>query len=168
MTVSAIMGALRGCTSRQPAAILHHLNSVLFGQICGFVTCCATRITADGSVTLANAGNPAPYHNGYEMRVEAALPLGLLASATYAETCYQLAPNDRLTFVSDGVLEATNPQGELYGFERTQAISTESAETVAQAAQACGQEDDITALTLMRQDVGAPANTMFALTSLSA
>ncbi|HEY1579949.1 MAG TPA: PP2C family protein-serine/threonine phosphatase [Terracidiphilus sp.] len=168
MTVSAIMGALRGCTSRQPAAILHHLNGVLFGQIGGFVTCCATLIAADGSVTLANAGNPAPYHNGHEMRVEAGLPLGLLASATYVETCYQLAPNDRLIFVSDGVLEATNPQGELYGFERTEAISTESAETVVQAAQAFGQDDDITVLTLMRQSVGAPANTIFPVTSLSA
>jgi serine phosphatase RsbU (regulator of sigma subunit) len=111
MTVSAIMGALRGCTSRHPTAILHYLNSVLCGQIGGFVTCCATLIAEDGSVTFANAGNPAPYHNGQEMRVEAGLPLGLLASAIYSETFYHLAPNDRLTFVSDGVVEATNPQG---------------------------------------------------------
>jgi hypothetical protein len=48
------------------------------------------------------------------------------------------------------VLEAINPQGELYGFDRTQAISTESAERVAPAAQSFGQEDDITVLTLTR------------------
>ena len=82
------------------------------------------------------------------MTVEPGLPLGLLADATYAETHYQLAPNDRLTFVSDGVLEATNQQGELYCFDRTQSISTQSAEKVAQTAQAFGQEDDITVLTL--------------------
>ena len=64
-------------------------------------------------------------------------------------------------------MEATNPQGELYGFERTQAISTESAERVARAAQAFGQEDDITVLTLMRQSVGAPANTTLPVTSFA-
>ena len=70
---------------------------------------------------------------------------------SYAETHYQqLAPNDRVTFVSDGVLEATNAQGELYGFARTQSISTESAKDIARAAQAFGQEDDITVLALTR------------------
>jgi serine phosphatase RsbU (regulator of sigma subunit) len=41
------------------------------------------------------------------------LPLGLLAEANYEETHYQIVPGDRLTFVSDGVIEATNPEGEL-------------------------------------------------------
>ena len=155
MTVSAIMGALRDYPSHQPTEVLAHLNRVLYGQLSGFVTCCATLIGPDGAATIANAGNPAPYCNGQEIAVEPGLPLGLLAAADYAETHYQLAPNDRLTFVSDGVLEATNPQGELYGFDRTQAISTESAEKVAQAAQAFGQEDDITVLTLQRQILSA-------------
>ena len=150
MTVSAIMGALRGCNSRQPAAILHHLNGVLYGQIGGFVTCCVALIATDGATTLANAGNPAPYRNGQEMAVDPGLPLGLIPDASYTETRCQLAPNDRLTFVSDGVLEATSPTGELYGFDRTQAVSTQSAEKVAQAARAFGQEDDITVLSLQR------------------
>jgi stage II sporulation SpoE-like protein/beta-galactosidase-like protein len=150
MTVSAIMGALRDYPSRGPTDVLAHLNRVLYGQLNGFVTCCVTRIGPDGAATIANAGNPAPYRNGEEMAVEPGLPLGLLADATYAETRYQLAPNDRLTFVSDGVLEATNARGELYGFARTQSISTESAEDIAQAAQAFGQEDDITVLALTR------------------
>jgi hypothetical protein len=150
MTVSAIMGALRDYPSRKPTDVLAHLNRVLYGQLNGFVTCCVTRIGPDGAATVANAGNPAPYRNGEEMAVEPGLPLGLLADATYAETHYQLAPNDRLTFVSDGVLEATNAQGELYGFARTRSISTESAEDIAQAAQAFGQEDDITVLALTR------------------
>jgi serine phosphatase RsbU (regulator of sigma subunit) len=130
--------------------VLAHLNRVLYGQLNGFVTCCVTRIGPDGAATIANAGNPAPYRNGEEMAVEPGLPLGLLADAIYAETHYQLAPNDRLTFVSDGVLEATNAQGELYGFDRTQSISTQSAEDIAHAAQAFGQEDDITVLALTR------------------
>jgi len=60
MTVSSIMGALRGCTSRQPVTILQYLNGVLSGQISGFVTCCVAHISADGAMTIANAGNPAP------------------------------------------------------------------------------------------------------------
>jgi serine phosphatase RsbU (regulator of sigma subunit) len=50
--------------------------------------------------------------------------------------------------MSDGVVEARNAAGELFGFERTQAISSQSAESVAQAAQAFGQEDDITVVSL--------------------
>jgi sigma-B regulation protein RsbU (phosphoserine phosphatase) len=151
MTVSVIMGALHDYSSTGPAEVLAHLNRVLNGRVSGFVTCCAALIAADGVMTLANAGNPAPYCNGEEVSVEPGLPLGLLAAATYPETHSNLAPNDRLTFVSDGVLEATNPQGELYGFARTQAISTESAAKIAKTAELFGQEDDITVLTLRRQ-----------------
>jgi sigma-B regulation protein RsbU (phosphoserine phosphatase) len=151
MTVSVIMGALRDYSSNKPTEVLAHLNRVLYGQVSGFVTCCVALIAIDGTMTFANAGNPAPFLNGEEMSVEPGLPLGLLAEASYAATRYQIAPSNRLTFISDGVVEATNPQGELYGFERTQAISGESAEIVAQAAQAFGQEDDITVLTLARK-----------------
>jgi len=84
------------------------------------------------------------------MAVEPGLPLGLLAEATYAETRYRLAPEDKLTFVSDGVIEATNPQGELYGFVRTQAISNQPANAIAEAATQFGQEDDITVLSVTR------------------
>jgi serine phosphatase RsbU (regulator of sigma subunit) len=51
--------------------------------------------------------------------------------------------------LSDGVLEATNPAGELFGFDRTRAISTQSAEEIARHAQQFGQDDDITVLTLV-------------------
>jgi serine phosphatase RsbU (regulator of sigma subunit) len=150
MTVSAIMGALRGCPSGKPTEILAYLNHVLCGQVAGFVTCCVALIESDGAMTLANAGNPAPYCNGEEMSVNAGLPLGILAAASYEETCYKIAVGDRLTFVSDGVVEATNAKGELYGFERTRAVSAKSADHIAQAAELFGQEDDITVLSLMR------------------
>ena len=61
MTVSTIMGALRDDRERGPAALLEHLNRVLYGQISGFVTCCAALIGTDGSVVVANAGHLAPY-----------------------------------------------------------------------------------------------------------
>lgn len=150
MTVSAIMGALRGCESRRPAEVLEYLNRVLVGQISGFVTCSVALISAEGLMTLANAGNPAPYRNGEEMPVAPGLPLGMITLASYEEAHCQIAPGDRLTFVSDGVIEATSPTGELYGFDRTAAISTQPASGIAQAAQAFGQEDDITVLTVTR------------------
>jgi phosphoserine phosphatase RsbU/P len=150
MTVSAIMGSLHDYASSRPAEVLAHLNRVLHGRMDGFVTCCAAHIAANGTMTLANAGNPAPYLNGEEMVVEPGLPLGILGEASYAETRYQIAPNDRLTFVSDGVVEATNPQGELYGFERTEAISNQPAKAIAEAATRFGQEDDITVLSVTR------------------
>src|SRR5260370_21938824 len=49
MTVSAIIGALRGCPVRKPAEVLAHLNPVLHGQITGFVTSTRARISANGN-----------------------------------------------------------------------------------------------------------------------
>jgi serine phosphatase RsbU (regulator of sigma subunit) len=50
--------------------------------------------------------------------------------------------------ITDGVVEAHSVSGVLFGFERTGAISREPAEKIAQAAQAFGQQDDITVVTL--------------------
>ena len=168
MTVSAIMGSLHDYRTNKPSEVLAHLNRVLFRRVSGFVTCCAAQIAADGTMTLANAGNPAPYRNGEEMAVEPGLPLGMIAESDYAETRYQIAPGDRLTFVSDGVVEATNPQGELYGFERTRAISNQPAKAIAEAATQFGQEDDITVVTMTRKSVEAPAGIRLPVSSLFA
>ena len=56
MTVSAIVGALRGCALRTPVEVLAYLNSALHGQVSGFFTCCAALIEAEGKVRIANAG----------------------------------------------------------------------------------------------------------------
>ena len=52
--------------------------------------------------------------------------------------------------VTDGVVEAREASGALLGFERTAALSVESAEAVAEVAQRFGQDDDITVLTVLR------------------
>ncbi len=150
MTVSTIIGALRGCDLRGPADVLAHLNRVLCGHITGFATCCAALIAADGAMTLANAGHIPPYRNGEAMATEGGLPLGMAAGIEYEEARVQLAPGDRLTFVSDGVLEATSKTRELFGFDRTQAISTQPAAQIAETARAFGQQDDITVLSVTR------------------
>jgi phosphoserine phosphatase RsbU/P len=55
-----------------------------------------------------------------------------------------------MTFVSDGVIEAANANGELFGFERTREISTKPAKEIASVARAWGQNDDITVVTVRR------------------
>ncbi len=155
MTVSTIVGALRNEKERGPAEVLANLNRVLHGQIGGFVTCCAAFISADGAMTIANAGHLSPYLNGEELAVAAGLPLGMLAEGTYELTVYPLSAGDRLSFMSDGVVEARNTNGELYGFERTQQISQQTAASIAEIARHFGQEDDITVLRI--QFVGAEA-----------
>ncbi len=158
MTVNSVMGALRTIPALPPARILGDLNRGLIGQMQGgFVTCCAARITPDGSVTLANAGHLPPYLDGVEAPVRAGLPLGIDSRVAYEESRFSLQPASSLTFVSDGVVEARNASGELFGFERTAAISTQSAQDIARAAQHFGQEDDITVLTLAFAPTAVPA-----------
>jgi sigma-B regulation protein RsbU (phosphoserine phosphatase) len=64
------------------------------------------------------------------------------------ETTLRLSPGSTLTLLTDGVLEARSSHGQLFGFDRTQAISTQSAASIAHAAQLYGQEDDITVLSV--------------------
>ncbi len=151
MTVSLLVGALRTLAhyTQRPAEILAAMNQRMLGRSGGgFTTCLVLRIEAGGALTLANAGHLSPYRNGEEIPLDAGLPLGIAPATTYSESTLRLQPGDTLTFLSDGVVEARNATGELFGFERTRAISMQSAEQIAQAAQAHGQQDDITVLTL--------------------
>jgi serine phosphatase RsbU (regulator of sigma subunit) len=151
MTVSAIVGGLQQIATREPADVLAALNRQLVAEIAGgFVTCCAALATSSGKLTLANAGHLSPYRNGTELAVEAGLPLGLVSGSRYEQVQFDFAPSDRLTFISDGVVEAQNAHNELFGFERTQQISTQSAATIAETVRQFGQEDDITVVSITR------------------
>ena len=154
MTVSAIVGALRTMPPASPADLLVALNRGLAGQLRGgFVTCCVARITRDGEVTIANAGHLSPYVNGAEVPLAAGLPLGIDPECIYEESHILLRPAESFMFLSDGVVEARNATGELFGFDRTLRISNSGAEAIAQAAIDFGQDDDITVLTLTRTAV---------------
>jgi serine phosphatase RsbU (regulator of sigma subunit) len=153
MTGALAIGALRTLAAENlgPAALMERLNrQMLAAQESGFITCLCLRVSREGVVTMANAGHLSPYCGGVEIEVDSELPLGLAADVVYGETVIELAAGDRLTLMSDGVVEAMNMQHELFGFERTREISGQSAHAIAAAAQAFGQEDDITVLTIRR------------------
>jgi serine phosphatase RsbU (regulator of sigma subunit) len=76
------------------------------------------------------------------------LPLGLVPDQKYELYQGRLARGEHLVLLSDGIPEARNSGGELYGFERLSSLVLLSAREIAQAAQSFGQEDDITVLTV--------------------
>jgi hypothetical protein len=151
LMVSLLVGSLQTLaeSTTSPAEILIGLNRRLLGRSHGgFTTCLVLRCDADGTLTTANAGHIPPYLAGTELPLENGLPLGLAAEVTYAESIFQLLPGEQLTLLTDGVVEARDKSGLLFGFERTAALSAQSAETIAQTAENFGQDDDITALTI--------------------
>jgi serine phosphatase RsbU (regulator of sigma subunit) len=168
MNASALVGALRNELSHDPATVLNRLNNVLVGATTGdsvgpdavpgvasdrkttvsFATCVCARIYPDGTMTISNAGHLHPYRDGREMELVADLPLGVIANIQYEQATFTLNVGDRLIFLSDGVVEAADARGELFGFERTQQVSNESARYIAQTAKRFGQTDDITVVSL--------------------
>jgi len=155
MTVSLLVGTVRTLAhyTQSPGEILSAMNHRMLSRSNGgFTTCLVLRADRDGKLTVANAGHLSPYLGGKELPQENGLPLGISAETVYTESTFQLAPEEQLTLLSDGVVEARDKAGALFGFERTAALSTQPAEAIAQDAQDFGQEDDITALTMIRTD----------------
>ena len=159
MNVSMILGAMRAhaaCTS-SPAVVMNGLNESMAGRMHGgFATSIIVRLDPEGMVTFANAGHLPPFLNGMEFALEPSLPLGISAMSSYGETTVQLHLGDQLSFYTDGVLEARNSDGELYGFERLHRLfaARPTATEASQAAAAFGQDDDITVLILTRLATG--------------
>ena len=150
MNVSLLMGALRRGTERHPARILESLNRVLSGTD-SFTTCQALWFGVNGEVIIANAGHLPPYLNSQEIALPGSLPLGVLGEITYEESRFFLHPGDRILLLSDGVVEARHPNGELFGFDRIRQFSQKPAVFLADAAKSFGQQDDITVLTVRRE-----------------
>jgi len=158
LTSALLLGAADRCDDLRPAAVLKELNAALHNSgIEGFTTCLCADLSSTGVLLIANAGQLPPYRNGAEIEIPCGLPLGVDAAAEYFETSIQLAPGDRLTFISDGVTEARNAAGELFGFERTRQLSSRAAQQIADAAVEFGQQDDITVLTLSLAARAVPA-----------
>jgi len=160
MLVALLVGAIRSTAelNGDPLFVLEALNRRLIGRSEAHATCLALRIAADGEIALANAGHLPPYLNGEPVVMEGALPLGMMEGAAFSVMRFKLADGDRLVLLSDGIVEATNAAGQLFGFERVGELlrTGKPASEVAGAAQQFGQEDDITAITVTRTAVLEP------------
>ncbi len=114
-----------------PAKALEHVNRIVLErkQHDIFVTCVyLTLNTKSHAVTLANAGHLPPLirrRGGKPAAVErlegAGTAIGIFDDAEYEKIEFKLEPGDALVLCTDGVLEATSPRGEQFGFERMEA-----------------------------------------------
>jgi serine phosphatase RsbU (regulator of sigma subunit) len=92
------------------------------------------------------------------------MPLGLMAGMGYEEKEVSLQAGEGVLFYSDGLVEAHDPKGEMFGFPRLQALVAEHgeerslgdfllSELARFTGEECEQEDDITLLTLERSPI---------------
>ncbi len=152
MLVSMLVGSIRTAAedTRDPARILRKLHDRLVGRSGGFATAIAACIRPDGTVAMANAGHLPPYLDGKEIELAGTLPLGFAGGGQYQAKSFVIEPGSRLVFCTDGVVEAQNRDGELFGFDRTRQISTKSTDEIGSAAREFGQSDDITVVAIER------------------
>jgi serine phosphatase RsbU (regulator of sigma subunit)/predicted ester cyclase len=154
-------------SSSSPGEVLKRVNEALTVRIPPnmFVTCFyAILEPRSGHLSYANAGHDLPYvwHNGEceELRARG-MPLGLMPSMSYEEKEIDLDVGEGVFFYSDGLVEAHDPKGEMFGFPRLRALVAEHAEEgslgeslleelYSFVGEGWEQEDDITLLTLKR------------------
>src|SRR5829696_679210 len=153
--------------SESPGDALRQVNDPLATDIPAnmFVTCFyAILDPKSGSLSYANAGHDLPYvhRNGEaeELRVRG-MPLGLMPGMSYEEGETSLGEGGCVLFYSDGLVEAHNPQGEMFSFPRLRALIAEHGqerslgdflleELYSFVGEGWQQEDDVTLLTLRR------------------
>ncbi|MGC2160556.1 MAG: SpoIIE family protein phosphatase [Silvibacterium sp.] len=154
MLGALIVGAARteSAHSNDPAVVLRAINNQLVERGHAHATCLALRISIDGDAVLANAGHLPPYLNGKELPIEGSLPLGMILDSDLSELRFVIDPSDRLILLSDGVVEAQNEEGRLFGFDRVRQMLTVpiTAAEIATAAQQFGQTDDISVVAITR------------------
>jgi Stage II sporulation protein E (SpoIIE) len=154
MLVALLVGTIRSIAQfdTRPATMLNALNQRLMGRGNSIATCMALHIASNGDVVLANAGHVPPYLNGDPLAVEGTLPLGLLDKPEFSSLRFHLNPGDRLVLMTDGIAEATNANGQLFGFERVRELlhSARSAREIVGVACAFGQIDDISLVSVSR------------------
>jgi predicted ester cyclase len=175
MPAALVMATTRGMlravvqSVESPGEVLARVNEALVAEIPPnmFVTCLyAILETKSGSLRYANAGHDPPYlrHHGgsdaEELRARG-MPLGLMPNMPYEEKEAVLALGDNALFYRDGLVEAHNPQREMFGFPRLRALMAEHGEErslgdflleelYSFVGESWEQEDDITLLTLER------------------
>jgi serine phosphatase RsbU (regulator of sigma subunit) len=133
-----------------------------------FVTCFyAILDPQSASLTYANAGHDLPYLHrdgeAEELRARG-MPLGLMPGMSYEEKEIVLDADEAALFYSDGLVEAHDPKGEMFGFPRLRDLVAEHGEKhslgdalleelYSFVGEGWEQEDDITLLTLRRSAI---------------
>jgi serine phosphatase RsbU (regulator of sigma subunit)/predicted ester cyclase len=155
-------------TSNSPGHVLRRVNDPLVADIPAnmFVTCFYAILEPEnGNLTYANAGHDLPYlrrrGGACEELMARGMPLGIMASMNYEEKETILDAGEAALFYSDGLVEAHDPRGEMFGFPKLRALVAEHGEKGSMAdllleelysfvGEGWEQEDDITLLTLRR------------------
>ena len=170
LVMSTTCGMIRAVTQASdysPGEVLQRVNEALATRIPAnmFVTCFYGVLDpGTGSFAYANAGHDLPYvrRGGYAEELMArGMPLGLMPGMGYEENEIILGEGDRALFYSDGLVEAHNPEGAMFGFPRLQSLVAEHAqgeplvdflmeELYSFTGKRWEQEDDITLVTLHR------------------
>ena len=172
LVMSTTCGMLRLAAQSysSPGEMLQRVNEALFSSIPPnmFVTCFYGVLEpSSGRFTYANAGHDLPYLcrrvGGYEAEELRArgMPLGLMPGMSYEEKEVVLEDEEIALFYSDGLVEAHNPRGEMFGFPRLRVLVAEGGkersleESLLEelhdfVGEGWEQEDDITLLTLER------------------
>ena len=170
LVMSTTCGMIRAVTQASdysPGEVLQRVNEALATRIPAnmFVTCFYGVLDpGTGSFSYANAGHDLPYvrRGGYAEELMArGMPLGLMPGMGYEENEIILGEGDRALFYSDGLVEAHNPEGAMFGFPRLQSLVAEHAqgeplvdflmeELYSFTGKRWEQEDDITLVTLHR------------------
>jgi len=166
-TCSMLRAVAQALGSSSPGEVLHRVNETLLARIPQnmFVTCFyAVLEPKSASLSYANAGHDLPYLWGggdaEELRARG-MPLGLLPGMSYEEKEIEVDAGEGVLFYTDGLVEAHDPKGEMFGFPRLRALIAEHGEKRALGdflleelytfvGQEWEQEDDITILTLKR------------------
>ena len=171
LVVSATSSMLRAVAqalgSSSPSEVLSQVNETLIARIPPnmFVTCFYGILDPqNGSMNYANAGHNLPllWHRGdcEELRARG-MPLGLMTGMSYEEKEIVLDAGEGVLFYSDGLVEAHDAKGEMFGFPRLRALVAEHGENrslgnflmeelYSFVGEGWEQEDDITLLTLER------------------
>jgi serine phosphatase RsbU (regulator of sigma subunit) len=169
LVMSTTRGMLRAVVQslESPGEVLARVNEALVVDIPPnmFVTCFYAILDPEnGSLRYANAGHDLPYlhRNGDAEELRArGMPLGLMPEMGYEEKEIELDAGEAALFYSDGLVEAHNPRGEMFGFPRLRAHVAEHGgegslgdslveELYSFVGEGWEQEDDITLLTLKR------------------
>jgi serine phosphatase RsbU (regulator of sigma subunit)/predicted ester cyclase len=166
-TCGMLQLAAQALDSYSPGEVLRQVNEALLSRIptSMFVTCFyAILDPKSGHLRYANAGHDLPYvhrdGDAEELRARG-MPLGLMPGMGYEEKEIRLDAEECALFYSDGLVEAHDPKGEMFGFPRLRGLVAEPGEEgslgdflmeelYSFVGEGWEQEDDITLLTLRR------------------